>query len=278
MEWIMLPPLEPVRNRSRLDEINAPPSTARNILELPTEIRLRIYHFCFPARNKKVQLIPYRLGKRRCHLNLPLNIYLVCRQFFHELPQLHLKLRSLDFIFVIRSDHVISRPTPNFSGNVENNDHGADDDAQLKHFAKIIRYAVRVRLICSGFEILTIGIPLTRSNLLSQTNLPRSALRILEIEIRPFCFTQPELNSVDVIKVPGLAKAIAHHIFWPLLGPYLERLDNLQIKLHGKDRHDTIFETIIQEQIMPYIPRGAIVGYLGEFRSECFAALLELLA
>lgn len=274
-------PLEPVRKRRRLNkthEINAPPSTGRHILTLPTEIRLRIYEFCFPSSNRQVQLIPYYLHDSRCHLNLPLNTYLVCRKFYHELPPLHVKLCSLDFTFVIRSEYVIGLPPTYFFGNIANNDHGADDDAKLTHFTKIIRYAVRVRLICSGVDILTIGLPLTRSKLPSQINLPRSALRILEIEISPFCLIPPEWNCVDVIKMPGVARTMVHRIVWPLLGPFLKRLDNLQINMHEDDRFDTSFETVIREQSRPYIPKRVITEHMEGFRGECFAALIELLA
>lgn len=274
-------PLEPVRKRRRPNKThqdNAPPSTVRHILTLPTEIRLRIYEFCFPSSNRQVQLIPYYVHDPRCHLNLPLNIYLVCKKIYHELPPLHIKLRSLDFTFVIRSEYVIGLPPPYFFGNIANNDHGADDDAKLTHFTQIIRYAVRVRIICSGIDILTTGIPLTRSELPSQINLPRSALRILEIEIRPFCLIPPEWNCVDVIKMPGLARTIVHRIFWPLLGPFLKRLDNLQINMHEDDRFDTYFESIIREHSRPCIPKRAITEHIEGFRGECFAALIELLA
>lgn len=274
-------PLEPVKKRSRpnkIHEINAPKSTVRHILTLPTEIRLRIYEFCFPSSNRQVQHIPYYVHDSRCHLNLPLNIYLVCKKIYHELPPLHVKLRSLDFTFVIRSEYVIGLPPTYFFGNIANNDHGADDDAKLTHFTQIIRYAVRVRLICSGIELMTVSIPLTRSKLPSQIYLPRSALRILEIKIKPFCLIPPEWNCVDVIKLPGLARTMVHRIFWPLLGPFLKRLDNLQIIMHEDDGFDTCFERAIREQSRPCIPKRAIARYIEGFRGECFAALIELLA
>lgn len=279
--------LEPAKKRSRPNrirgrrsskKINAPPPSVPHILTLPTEIRLRIYEFCFLSSNRQVQLIPYYVHDSRCHLNLPLNIYLVCKDFYYELLPLHVKLRSLDLTFIIRSEYVIGLPPTYYIGNISDNDHGADDDAELTHFTKIIRYAVHIRLICSGIDILTIGIPLTRSKLQSQINLHLFALRVLEVEIRPFCLIPPEWNCVDVIKLPWLARTIVHRIVWPLLGPFLKRLDNLQIRMHEDDDFDNYFERVIREQSRPCIPKRAIARYIEGFRGEYFAALMELLA
>lgn len=280
-------PLEVVEKRSRPRKthgrrsgrkIKTLPSPVPHILTLPTEIRLRIYDFCFPSSKRQVQLIPYYARDSRCRLNLPLNIYLVCKQFFHELHPLPVKLRSLDFTFVILTEYVVGLPPTYYFGNIANNDHGADDDTELIHFAKIIRYAGRVRLICSGIDMLAIDIAPIRSKLPSQINLPRSALRSLEIEVRPFCLIPPEWNCVGVITLPSLAKRIVRRIVWPLLGPFLKRLDNLKINIHEDDEFDKYFERAIREQSRPCIPKRAITGYLDEFRGEYCAALMELLA
>lgn len=100
LKWICSQRLSQVANWSRLNEINAPPSTMPQILKLSTEIRLRIYDFCFPGSNRQVQLILYYLHDIRYQLNLPLEIYLVYKEFYHELPPRQVNIRSLDFIFL----------------------------------------------------------------------------------------------------------------------------------------------------------------------------------
>lgn len=269
---------KPIHARRSRRKIKASSPPIPHILTLPTELRLRIYEFCFPPSNRQVQLIPYYANTPRCHLNLPLNIYLVCRQFYHELPPLDLKLRSLDFTFIIRTEYIIGLPPNYFFGDIANNDHGSDDDRELKHFTAILRFAERVRLICSGVDIFTMDEPRTRSKLSSRRLFPRCALRILEIEIRPFCIIPPQWNCVDVLACPWLARYLVRQVVRPLLGPFLKKLDNLQVNLvHEDNGFDQEFEQLIREQSRPCIPRRAVVEYMEDFREDYLLALLELL-
>lgn len=270
--------LKPVHARHSRRKIKASPPPIPHILMLPTELRLRIYEFCFPPSNRQVQLIPYYSNAPRCHLNLPRNIYLVCRQFYHELAPLDVKLRSLDYTFIIRTEYIIGLPPNYFFGDIANNDHGTDDDRELKHFTAILRFAERIRLICSGVDIFTMDEPCTRSKLSSQRLLTRCALRILEIEIRPFCIIPPEWNCVNVLPCPWLARYLVRQVVRPLLGPFLRKVDSLQVNLvHEDNGFDQEFEQLIREYSRPCIPRRAVVEYIQDFREDYLLALMELL-
>lgn len=269
---------KPIHARRSSKKFKAPPSPIPHILTLPTELRLRIYEFCFPPSNIQIQLIPYYANAPHCHLNLPLNIYLVCRQFYHELPSLTAKLQSLNFTFIIRTEYIIGLPPTYYFGDIANNDHGADDDRELQHFIKILRIAQRVRLICTGVDVITMYEPRTRSKLSSQRSLPCSALRILEIEIRPFCIMPPEWNCVDLVACPWLARYLVHRIVRPLLGPFLKMADKLQVNMVDRENgFDQKFEKTIREQCRPFISKGAVVGYIEDFREAYLLALMELL-
>ncbi|MCJ1349210.1 hypothetical protein MMC31_007446 [Peltigera leucophlebia] len=187
-------------------------------------------------------------------------------------------LRSLDFTFIIRTEYIIGLPPTYYFGDIANNDHGADNDRDLQHFSKILRFAERVRLICTGVDILTMDEPRTRSKLSWHAPLPCSALRVLEIEIRPFCIMPPAWDCVDVMTCPWLAEYLVHNLVRPLLGPFLRRADNLKVNMIYQDNgFDQEFEMFIREYNRPYLPRKAVVGFIEDFREAYLLALMELL-
>lgn len=101
-----------------------------SLLGLATELRLQIYDCCFPPPGTNVQVVPYIASSSSCHLNLPLNLYLVCKTVYAELPHLKSKFRQLDFTF-------LAAPTPSTGGLK------AEDNA----FARTLRYAERLRVV-----------------------------------------------------------------------------------------------------------------------------------
>lgn len=113
-------------------------------LSLPAEVRARIYDFCFPPACTRVQLIPYRAACPPCRLHLPWSLYLVCKLIHRELLPLSAKLSSLDFLFVIQGAFIASYARP------EHLSLRRDDDPDLRHFQKTLRFAEHVRLMGDG--------------------------------------------------------------------------------------------------------------------------------
>ncbi|MCJ1361090.1 hypothetical protein MMC16_000187 [Acarospora aff. strigata] len=111
-----------------------------NLLSLPPEVRSRIYDFCFPPPQTRVELLPYRAASPRCYLNLPLSLYLVCKFIYFELPLLSTKLRSLDFLYIVRG--IVIWGCTFFEHRYEQN-----EDVDFAHFRKVMQFAERVRLV-----------------------------------------------------------------------------------------------------------------------------------
>lgn len=114
-----------------------------NLLNLPCELRTRIYHYCFPPPHSHIQLIPYRSSSPTCHLNLPLSLYLVCKAISAELPPLPAQVRKLDFVFIIQGSAIGRAARPD-------DEPRADDDLDLRHFHAVLAFAERIRLVGAG--------------------------------------------------------------------------------------------------------------------------------
>ncbi|KAJ7494430.1 hypothetical protein B0H11DRAFT_936348 [Mycena galericulata] len=108
------------------------------LLALPPELRLIIYNFCFPPAQTPVQIVPYRASLPACRLNLPLPLYLVCKQIHSELPPLPEKLRRLDLTYIIRGPVL---------GGGQRPEYGSRHDDDHERFVTIMRFAERVRLV-----------------------------------------------------------------------------------------------------------------------------------
>ncbi|KAJ6586314.1 hypothetical protein DFH09DRAFT_1143115, partial [Mycena vulgaris] len=144
-----------------------------SLLQLPPELRSIIFNLCFPPARTPVQIIPYRTSLPACRLNLPVALYSVCKLITSDLEPLPAKLRRLDFTYIIQGALLHSGWRPEYGVKQD------DDDA---HFALIMRFAERVRLIGAGPR---------RSRgrgLGSATRIlvpgPECALRVLEIQPR----------------------------------------------------------------------------------------------
>lgn len=61
------------------------PHDSMGLLDLPPEIRLRIYDFCFPPPDS---FLSYWPKNNVPHLNVPPPLYLVCKTILNELPPL----------------------------------------------------------------------------------------------------------------------------------------------------------------------------------------------
>lgn len=101
-----------------------------SLLGIPTELRLRIYHYCFPSPGTTVQIIPYVASSSSCHLKLPLSLYLVCKKIYTELPELKSKLRQLNLTY-------LAAPNPATSGL-------KDKDNNLE---RTLQFAERLRVV-----------------------------------------------------------------------------------------------------------------------------------
>lgn len=145
-----------------------------NLLSLPPEVRLMIYDFTFPSAHTEVQLIPHRTSFPACHFNLPLSLYRVCKLIHAELPPIVIKLRALNFVYIIRGS---------FIGRYSYPDDGsrADDDADLAHFQSFLRVAERLRLV--GPEAFTeFRQRAVKCSSRRLTAGPECAMRVLEVQ------------------------------------------------------------------------------------------------
>ncbi|KAJ6470519.1 hypothetical protein C8R45DRAFT_1015858, partial [Mycena sanguinolenta] len=143
------------------------------LLRVPPEVRGIIFEFCFPSPQTYVQIVPYRISLPACRLNLPVALYRVCKLITSELPQLLVKLRRLDLTYIIQGRVLESGWRPE-------NDRRPDDD--YNHFATIMRFAERVRLVGAG-PFRSIGGPMsTQSPVLVPGQ--ECALKVLEVQPR----------------------------------------------------------------------------------------------
>lgn len=165
------------------------------LLKLPSELRLRIYDFCFPPPGTSVQVVPYIASSSSCHLKLPLNLYLVCKTIYTELPILKSKLRQLDFTFLV----VLSPPI----GGLK-----AEDNP----LARTLRYAERLRVV--GTEWLSQTFP-------PRMLFPGSDCAVKVVELQPANWSLP-----SVIKIIELC--------WPILS-HRDVMGKLEIILIKED-------------------------------------------
>ncbi|KAF7344353.1 hypothetical protein MSAN_01916300 [Mycena sanguinolenta] len=144
------------------------------LLRLPPEVRGIIFDFCFPPPKTSVQIIPYRISLPACRLNLPVALYRVCKLITSELPPLAVKLRRLDLTYIIQGRVLEAGFRPEY-------DRRPDDD-YYKHFAFIMRFAERVRLVGTG-PFRSIGGPMGAP---SPVLIPgrECALKVLEVQPR----------------------------------------------------------------------------------------------
>ena len=151
-----------------------------NFLSLPPELRDTIYRFCCPLTGRCVQLIPYYTHLTICRLNLPLNLYLVCKQTFADLPPLQSLLRSLDFLYLIQG-YTIDSCWYRIDGSRD------DEDPDLYRFRNVLQSADRVRLVGSsphpGYPVFNDLIPL-------RSLIPGPKCGLRSIEVQPCLWTK----------------------------------------------------------------------------------------
>ncbi|KAJ6470442.1 hypothetical protein C8R45DRAFT_1015654, partial [Mycena sanguinolenta] len=144
-----------------------------SLLRVPPEIRGIIFEFCFPPPRTYVQIIPYRISLPACRLNLPVALYRVCKLITSELTPLPVKLRHLDFIYIIRGPLLLPGWRPEY---------GDKHDDDYDHFAFIMCFAERVRFIGSG-PICSYGPSLGSAWRVLDPG-PECALKVLEVQPR----------------------------------------------------------------------------------------------
>ncbi|KAJ7022666.1 hypothetical protein C8F04DRAFT_234300 [Mycena alexandri] len=144
-----------------------------SLLSIPPELRMIIFDFCFPPVQTCVQIIPYRTSLPACRLNLPVALYSVCKAISSELEPLQAKLRRLDFTYIIRGPVLTTSWRPEY-------DSKHDDDPE--HFAFIMRFAERIRLVGSGPIISRGRGTATGGRALAPG--PECALKVLEVQPR----------------------------------------------------------------------------------------------
>ncbi|KAJ7029651.1 hypothetical protein C8F04DRAFT_1264731 [Mycena alexandri] len=144
-----------------------------SLLSIPPELRMIIFEFCFPPAQTCVQIIPYRTSLPACRLNLPVALYSVCKAISSELEPLQAKLRRLDFTYIIRGPILTASWRPEYDSN-------RDDDPE--HFAFIMRFAERIRLVGAGPTI-SRGLGTPTGGLIPAPG-PECALKVLEVQPR----------------------------------------------------------------------------------------------
>ncbi|KAJ7161039.1 hypothetical protein C8R46DRAFT_1106316, partial [Mycena filopes] len=144
------------------------------LLDLPPEIRSMIFDFCFPPAHTYVQIIPYQISLAACRLNLPVALYSICKSIASELEPLPAKLRRLDLTYIIRGAALTGTYRPEY-GSMR-------DDDPTTHFALIMRFASRVRLVGDG-PALSRGRGLSTQVCLLVPG-PQCALKVLEVQPR----------------------------------------------------------------------------------------------
>ncbi|KAJ7443864.1 hypothetical protein FB451DRAFT_1435068 [Mycena latifolia] len=181
-------------------ETTLSPSTT--LLRIPPELRGAILDLCFPPARTFVQIIPYRASLAACRLNLPLAIYSICKLITTELEPLSAKLRRLDFTYIVRGPALLGSWRPEYG------DRHDDDDS---HFALVMRFAERVRLLGPGPNM---------SNGLSLSSGPRRlvpgtecGLRVLEVQPRAWMKA-----AVEQVVLEHMLELTAH----PDVAPCLE--------------------------------------------------------
>ncbi|KAJ6470521.1 hypothetical protein C8R45DRAFT_1015868, partial [Mycena sanguinolenta] len=146
------------------------------LLCVPPEVRGIIFDFCFPPPQTYVQIVPYRISLPACRLNLPVALYRVCKLITSELPPLTMKLRQLDLTYIIQGRVLESDWRP---------EQARRPDEDYNHFASIMRFAERVRLVgASPFRSMGhMGTPKPQS--MPIPTLGREcALKVLEVQPR----------------------------------------------------------------------------------------------
>ncbi|KAJ7042926.1 hypothetical protein C8F04DRAFT_1075286 [Mycena alexandri] len=114
------------------------------LLALPPELRALIFDFCFPPPCTYVQIIPYQTSLPACRLNLPLALYSICKAISSELKPLPDKLRRLDFTYIIRGAALCGSWRPEY---------GSKHDDDPAHFAFVMRFAERVRIVGTSVSL-----------------------------------------------------------------------------------------------------------------------------
>ncbi|KAJ7701177.1 hypothetical protein B0H17DRAFT_1176568 [Mycena rosella] len=144
-----------------------------SLLSIPPELRSIIFNLCFPPLQTPVQIIPYRASLPGCRLNLPLALYCICRLITSEIEPLPVMLRRLDFTYIIQGSLIHRSWRPEY---------GVKHDDDPEHFAFIMRFAERVRLVGSG-PIRSRGRGLSSAMRILRPG-PACALRVLEVQPR----------------------------------------------------------------------------------------------
>ncbi|KAJ7042931.1 hypothetical protein C8F04DRAFT_1075308, partial [Mycena alexandri] len=161
------------------------------LLALPPELRALIFDFCFPPPCTYVQIIPYQTSLPACRLNLPLALYSICKAISSELEPLPEKLRRLDFTYLIRGAALWGSWRPEY---------GSKHDDDPAHFAFVMRFAERVRIVGTS-ATLTTGRGISSA---ARKLVPGSHCALKVLEVQPRAWRRQHLVGVMLEKMGEL--------------------------------------------------------------------------
>ncbi|KAJ7161042.1 hypothetical protein C8R46DRAFT_1106322 [Mycena filopes] len=112
------------------------------LLSVPPEIRAIIFDFCFPPAHTYVQIIPYQISLGGLSSqSTTSSIFHLQTDLFRSSSRYPRNCRRLDFTYIIRGAALTGSARPEY-GSMHDDDH--------THFAFIMRFAERVRLVGDG--------------------------------------------------------------------------------------------------------------------------------
>ncbi|KAK7044438.1 hypothetical protein R3P38DRAFT_3388809 [Favolaschia claudopus] len=192
------------------------------LLSIPPEVRGLILDFCFPPPQAYIQIVPYRTTLAACRLNLPVELYRVCKLIHSELEPLPAKLRRLDLTYIIRGPLLPGYWRPEY---------GVKHPDDRENFPFIMRYAERVRLVGAG-PVSSRGRGLSSPSRILKPG-PECALKVLEVQ--PRCWrrwsvARVMLNHLGPLTThPEVAERLEVHL---IRDPHDPFVDNEEIKTY----------------------------------------------